>query len=217
MPNPDFDERAATWDDEPERRERAREVARKILATGQLESTSRVLDYGAGTGLLSEGLSGHVGTLILADPSAGMREVAQQKVAAGVLPEAQVLDLDLTRDPVPDLEVDAIVSMMALHHIPDLVPVLAAFAALLPDGGTLAIVDLEEEEDGTFHDEDFDGHHGFNPTELTASLAAAGFEPPTFEHAFRVPKEERTYDLFLAVAHRSPHGGARASDGPGSG
>lgn len=215
MPNPDFDERAATWDDEPERRERAHRIARQILVTAQLAPTSRVLDYGAGTGLLSEGLVGHVGALLLADPSAGMRQVAEQKVAAGVLPDARVLDLDLTRDPVPDLEVDAIVSMMALHHIPDLPPVLVAFAALLPHGGTLAIVDLEE-EDGSFHDEDFDGHHGFNRTELTASLTAAGFDPPIFEHAFRVPKEDRIYDLFLAVAHRSPQAGARASDGPGS-
>jgi len=201
MPNPDFDERAATWDDEPERRERAHAVARRILATARLEQSARVLDYGAGTGLLSEGLVGHVGALLLADPSAGMREVARQKVAAGVLPDAQVLDLDLTRDPVPDLEVDAIVTMMALHHIPDLTPVLTAFAALLPAGGTLAIVDLEE-EDGSFHDEDFDGHHGFDRVQLTASLGEAGFDPPRFEHAFRVPKEDRTYDLFLAVAHR---------------
>ena len=215
MPNPDFDERAATWDDEPERRERANEVARKILATGQLASSSRVLDYGAGTGLLSEGLVSHVAALFLADPSAGMRGVAQQKVAAGVLPGARVLDLDLTQDPVPDLEVDAIVTMMALHHIPDLTPVLAAFAALLTVGGTLAIVDLEE-EDGSFHDEDFDGHHGFNRTQLTAALTEAGFDPPRFAHAFRVPKEDRTYDLFLAVAHRSAHTGARAGDGPGS-
>jgi ubiquinone/menaquinone biosynthesis C-methylase UbiE len=201
MPNPDFDERAATWDDEPERRERAHEVARRILATRQLASSSRVLDYGAGTGLLSEGLAGHVGTLILADPSAGMREVARQKVAAGILPDAEVLDLDLTRDPVPDLEVDAIVTMMALHHIPDLTPVLAAFAALLPAGGALVIVDLEE-EDGSFHDEDFDGHHGFNRTTLTAALTEAGFGAPSFEHGFRVPKEDRTYDLFLAIAKR---------------
>ena len=215
MPNPDFDERAATWDDEPERRERAHHLARQLLATGHLTETSRVLDYGAGTGLLSEGLVGHVGTLILADPSAGMREVAERKVVAGVLPGAQVLDLDLTQDPVPDLELDAIVTMMALHHIPDLAPVLRAFAALLPVNGTLAIIDLEE-EDGSFHDDDFDGHHGFDRIELTALLTAAGFTPPTFEHAFRVPKEGRTYDLFLAVAHRSQHDGARASDDPGS-
>ncbi len=200
MPNPDFDERAATWD-EPERRERAHEVARRILATGQLPPGVQVLEYGAGTGLLSEGLVGHVGPLTLADPSAGMREVAQQKVAAGVLPGARVLDLDLSRDPVPDIEVDAIVTMMALHHIHDLTPVLAAFAALLPPGGTVAIVDLEE-EDGSFHDEDFDGHHGFDRTELTASLTEAGFDPPTYEHAFRVFKEDRPYDLFLAVTHR---------------
>lgn len=201
MPQPDFDERAATWDDEPERRERSHQIARQLLATGYLTPTSRVLDYGAGTGLLSEGLVGHVGRLTLADPSTGMREVAERKVADGVLPGTTVIDLDLTRDPVPDLEVDAIITMMALHHIPDLAPVLRAFAALLPAGGTLAIVDLER-EDGSFHDEGFDGHHGFDRTELTASVTAAGFTPPSFAHAFRVPKEGRAYDLFLAIAHR---------------
>jgi ubiquinone/menaquinone biosynthesis C-methylase UbiE len=77
MPGPDFDERAATWDDDPTRVERARTVAQRILAAAPLSTDSRVLDYGAGTGLLSEGLKDHVGRLYLADPSAGMRQVAQ--------------------------------------------------------------------------------------------------------------------------------------------
>ncbi|MEX2548804.1 MAG: class I SAM-dependent methyltransferase [Nitriliruptoraceae bacterium] len=206
MPGTDFDERAATWDDDPTRLERARTVAQRILAAAPLSTDTRVLDYGAGTGLLSEGLKDHVGRLHLADPSAGMRQVAQAKVDAGVLPGAEVLALDLASDPVPDdLEVDAIVTMMALHHIPAVRTVLGGFAQLLDDGGTLVIIDLER-EDGSFHDEEFDGHHGFDRSELSGWLEVAGFVRIRFDHAYTVDKDGRDYGLFLAVATRGGSG-----------
>lgn len=197
-----FDERAATWDDEEHLR-RASLVAELLRTQLPLSPTTRLLDYGAGTGLLSQHLVADVGHLVVADPSAGMREVARGKVATGVLPGAEVIDLDLGRDPAPaDLEVDVIATMMALHHVPDLPPVLAAFARLLTPTGHLAIVDLEA-EDGSFHGEDFHGHDGFEPDQLTAWLTDAGFEVPRFQPAMAVTKDERTYGLFLAVTQRA--------------
>ncbi len=203
MSGQSFDERAATWDDDPTRRERAQIVAGRILSSASLSPGARVLDYGAGTGLLSEGLRDHVGQLSLADPSAGMRAVAQAKVDAGVLPGAEVLGLDLASDPVPaGFEVDVIVTMMALHHIPAARTVLDGFARLLVGGGTLVIVDLER-EDGSFHDDGFEGHHGFDRGELRGWLEEAGFLGVRFEHAYTVDKDDRDYGLFLAVATRA--------------
>ncbi len=200
-----FDERAATWDDEKHLR-RASRVAALLRETLPLTPDTRLLDYGAGTGLLSQHLVDDVGHLIVADPSEGMREVARGKVDSGVLPGAEVIDLDLARDPAPDhLEVDVVATVMALHHVPDLPPVLAAFAQLLAPGGHLAIVDLEA-EDGSFHGEDFDGHHGFARDRLTDWLIDAGFDAPRFRHAMTMTKEERTYELFLAVAQRGRKG-----------
>ena len=196
-----FDERAATWDDEEHLR-RASQVADLLRATLPLTPTTRLLDYGAGTGLLSQHLVDDVGHLVVADPSEGMRAVARGKVDSGVLPGAEIIDLDLARDAAPDhLEVDVIAAMMALHHVPDLPPVLDAFARLLSPGGHLAIVDLEA-EDGSFHGEGFEGHHGFDQDQLTAWLTAAGFSPPRFRHAVAITKEDRSYGLFLAVAQR---------------
>ena len=205
--NPEtFDERAATWDDEEHLR-RARHVASLLREALPLTPATRLLDYGAGTGLLSQHLVEDVGHLVIADPSEGMRAVAQGKVERGVLPGAEVLDLQLGRDPVPEgLQVDVVAAMMALHHVVDLAPVLAGFHRLLAPGGHLAIVDLEA-EDGSFHSEGFEGHHGFDRDQLTAWLTAAGFDAPRFQHAMTITKEERPYALFLAVAQRGAGGG----------
>jgi len=201
-----FDERAATWDDEEHLR-RASTVAALLREALPLTRETRLLDYGAGTGLLSQHLVDDVGHTIVADPSEGMREVARGKAEGGVLPGALVTDLDLGRDPAPDdLEVDVIVAMMALHHVPDLAPVLAGFHQLLAPGGHLAIVDLEA-EDGSFHGDDFHGHDGFEPDQLTTWVTDAGFEVPRFQHAMAVTKEEREYGLFLAVAQLVSDGG----------
>lgn len=98
------------------------------------------------------------------------------KLANGTLPAAsRSWDLDLSADNVPDDRFDLIVTVMTLHHVPGLTPVLDAFAELLDDGGHLCVVDLVK-EDGSFHSgRDFHGHHGFDTRDLTAQLESAGF------------------------------------------
>ncbi|MFP4634390.1 MAG: class I SAM-dependent DNA methyltransferase [Nitriliruptoraceae bacterium] len=198
----DFDERAATWDDDTEWVEQVGEVAEVVRATIPLEPTMRVLEYGAGTGLLSQHLVADIGPLTLADPSKGMREVLAAKRAAGVFPGARVSDLDLARDPVPQQRYDLVLMMMALHHVPDPAPVLVGFGQLLTDGGWVGIVDLER-EDGSFHDPGFEGHHGFDRDQLTTWLTDAGFDGVVFRHAVTLSRDERDYPVFLATARRT--------------
>jgi predicted TPR repeat methyltransferase len=197
----DFDEKAATWDDDPAKVERARVVAEAIRSAIPLTPDTRLLEYGAGTGLVAEALADDVGAITLAEPSAGMREVASAKVDLGTLPRGtRVWDLDLAAAPVPDERFDLIATVMTLHHIHHLEPVLAGFAELLGDGGHLAVVDLEA-EDGSFHSEDagFDGHHGFDRGALQAQLEAAGFTDVAFAHVHQIEKDGGTFPLFLAT------------------
>ncbi|PRZ36597.1 methyltransferase family protein [Antricoccus suffuscus] len=198
MTTSSFDDRAATWD-EPAKVERARAVASAISDAVPLQPSMRLLEYGAGTGLVSQQLVGAVGPITLADPSAGMRAVAEDKITAGTLPaNTRVWDLDLSTGDTPDERFDLIVTVMALHHIADLPTVLASFATLLADGGRACIVDLEE-EDGSFHNTDFDGHNGFNQKTLTGQLEEAGFAVQYRGGIFQVAKGDRSYPLFLAV------------------
>ncbi len=204
-----FDDKAATWDDEA-KIERARAVADAIAGAVPLEPSMRLFEYGAGTGLVAEQLASRVGPITLADPSAGMREVASEKVAAGSLPPTtRVWGTDLATDGVPEDRFELIVTVMTLHHIADLPPVLAAFAEMLTDEGRLCIVDLEA-EGGSFpagsghHAGVGHAHDGFEPDQLAARLADAGFTTSVERSIHQVTKDGRAYPLFLAVSVKQP-------------
>lgn len=193
-----FDERAATWDDDG-KITRAQSVAATITATIGPTTSMSLLEYGAGTGLVAQFLAPHVGAVTLADTSMGMREVAQQKIDAGVLPPTTRLwDLDLATQDTPAEKFDLIVTVLALHHVADIPRTLAGFAALLAAGGRLCIVDLEA-EDGSFHDHADDVAHGFGEAELSRDLAAAGLTSEYHHGIYQLDKEGRDYPLFLAV------------------
>jgi ubiquinone/menaquinone biosynthesis C-methylase UbiE len=194
-----FDDKAATWDTDPAKVERAAAVARGIADEVTLGPTTRVLEYGAGTGLVTQAMRHAVGPVTLADTSAGMRDVMHAKIAAGDLVDARVWALDLATEPPPDEQFDLIVTVMTLHHIPDLAPVLTGFRRLLGPGGHLCIADLER-EDGSFHGADFDGHHGFERPALTDELTRAGFTPVTFTDCTTMIRDGVPYPVFLAIA-----------------
>jgi predicted TPR repeat methyltransferase len=198
-----FDEKAATWDS-PAKTGRAQVVAAAVRRKVALSESTRVFEYGAGTGLVSQELATSTGPITLVDPSAGMREVMHTKVATGALPAStRIWDLDLSTGSVPDERFDLVVTVMTLHHIVDLTPVLDGFANLLDSGGHLCVVDLVK-EDGSFHrDGDFHGHNGFDTHDLSARLESAGFTDVRVEQIHEMVKNGATYPLFLAACTRA--------------
>ena len=198
---PTFDERAPDWDT-PERTERAQAMARLVLEATSPAADARVLELGAGTGLLGLALLPHVGSVVLADASGGMLDVAEAKIATGAHPGARTLRHVLTVDPLPEERFDLVVSLMALHHVLDTEAAMRTLAALLVPGGRIAIVDLEA-EDGTFHaDPEEPVLHGYDREALRAIAEAAGFQDVTFRPAWEMPKNGRAYPLFLVIATR---------------
>lgn len=197
---PDFDAKAATWDD-PGKVARARMVADAIVSATHPTSSTRVFEYGAGTGLVTEALGDRVGPATLADNSSGMREVMTTKVADGRLRGATVVDLDLDADdtPVPRRDFDLIITVLVLHHVTDTDRVLRRFAEMLSESGSLCIVDLDA-EDGSFHGDGFHGHHGFERGALAHKLEAAGFTEVSTSDCGTITREDGEFSMFLAVA-----------------
>ena len=201
----DFNLRARDWDNDPLKVERARKVADAIRKNVRLTPGMTALEYGCGTGLLSFALQSSLGSITLADSSAGMLEVLREKIAASGIHNMNPLRLDLATDPLLDQRFDIIYSMMTLHHIVDTRKVLADFYTLLDQPGKLFIADLDR-EDGSFHGAGFDGHNGFDQAELTADLKQAGFGQVRFSTVYEMVKEvggkPRSYPLFLMVAEK---------------
>ncbi len=197
-----FDDEAATWDDDRNHEKRQAEVAQAIKKAVNLSPQMSAVDVGAGTGRLSILLADRVGTVVVTDPSAGMVQVARQRIEeAGLGDRLRAIQADLTTDAL-DGTYDVVWSSMALHHVRDLDALLRSVAGLLVDGGRLCIADLEEDPDGAFHAEraDFDGHHGFDRQHLAKQLTRAGFADVNFVEATTVVKGEREFGIFLCTA-----------------
>jgi trans-aconitate methyltransferase len=203
MTTTDFDARAATWDDDPTKVERAQAIADAIERNVPLAPSMRALEYGCGTGLLSFMLRPRLGDITLADVSEGMLDVAAGKIAAARDPAMRAVKLDLLADPPPQQPFDLVYSLMTLHHIPDTAAILHRLRAALAQPGFLCIADLDT-EDGSFHGAGVDVHHGFDRNMLGTMARRSGFTTAEFCTAHVMTKavgdDMRRYPIFLMVA-----------------
>jgi ubiquinone/menaquinone biosynthesis C-methylase UbiE len=201
----EFDQKAQAWDAKPIRVERAQAVAEGIKAAVPLSPHMTALEYGCGTGLLSFALQPNLGPITLADSSSGMLAVLRDKIATANIKHMTPLPLDLMIDPLPSERYHLIYTLLTLHHIPDTDRLLRAFYDLLDTPGTLCVADLDK-EDGTFHEDEFHGHLGFDREEFAAQVKSIGFQSVHFSTVFHMIKEvqgvTKDFPIFLMVARK---------------
>ena len=186
-------------------------VAQAIRDAVDLNPRMSAVDLGGGTGRLSILLADLVGSAVVTDPSAGMVQVARERIkAAGLSDRLRAVQADLTTDRL-DGSYDVVWSSMALHHVQDLDGLLRSVAGLLVHGGRLSIADLDEDPDGAFHADkvDFDGHHGFDRKRLTEQLVSAGFANVSFVDATTILKNDREFGVFLCTATKVQERGGK--------
>lgn len=198
----EFDAKAGSWDDDPERWKRTQAVAEAIGREVPLDPGMRALEYGCGTGQLSFALRSNLGPILLADSSVGMLAVLEEKIAKlDAAQQMKPLRLDLEAGLPEGLTVQIVYSLMVLHHIPDTSRILRAFHSLLEPGGFLCLSDLDV-EDGSFHGPGAQVHPGFDRAALRAQLEAAGFTDVRIDTCHSLVRHGRNYSLFLAVAEK---------------
>jgi ubiquinone/menaquinone biosynthesis C-methylase UbiE len=202
-----FDEEAKTWDT-PESQERAEQIAASIRSQVSLSEEMTAFEYGCGTGQLSFELQDTLGSITLADSSAGMLNVLNDKIRKRSADHMHAVQLDLANDPLPDQEFDLIYTAMTLHHIADTNDILRKFHKLLKSGGTLSVADLDK-EDGSFHGHDVDDvHRGFDRNKLKTLTEGIGFTDIEFTTAYQMKREideegtAKTFPIFLMTARK---------------
>ncbi len=193
-----FDTAARDWDQRPLSQQLAA-VPERLLAQLPLRASDHVLDFGAGTGLLSTPIAPKVAQVTALDMSAAMLQVLDEKGFANITPLQQDIFAGLPG------QYHAVVSCMALHHVADTAALLRAFAAALHSGGRIALVDLYQ-EDGSFHgDNQAKGvqHFGFAPEALQALAQQAGLMDIAFSEILRLQhRNGRAYPLFLMTGRK---------------
>lgn len=196
-----FKDKAGDWDSRPAPKIISESVGAAILEAIEWRPSMRAMDFGAGTGLVSSHVAPRVEKLWAVDVSGAMLEQLSNK--AELDGKVETVCRDIVAEPLA-MTFDLIVSAMALHHVADTQALLERFRDNLEPGGQLALADLDA-EDGTFHAPETSGvfHLGFDRTELQRQLEAAGFESCRFETAVEVPKNERSYPIFLVTATRA--------------
>ena len=202
----EFDIKAAGWDLNPMHLERAAAVARLIKKRIPLEKSMKVLEFGAGTGLTSFLLQNDVGKITMMDSSPEMVKIMIEKTEKADSRNLKPLLFNLEKNDWEGERFDLIVTQMVLHHVVDVEQLVFKFQKMLSPHGRLAIADLYP-EDGSFHGNNFNGHKGFDPVELSGLLKNRGFETLTHENCYVISKEIpdasiRQFDIFLLIAQK---------------
>lgn len=196
-----FDNVAKDWDKSDFRLSLAKNITDKILDCVELANTDVVMDFGCGTGLVGLNIAPFVKKMIGADLSSKMLEAFKAKAQNGNLSNVEAMHLEVDSD-FSHLELDVIVSAMAMHHIKNPSKQFGKFSKAIKSGGILAIADLVK-EDGKFHENNEGVYHfGFSQDELNSFFEDNGFEQPTIVVAHTVKKPNRDYDILLSYARK---------------
>lgn len=195
-----FEDKAEEWDSRPVPQQISEGVSAAMREAVELREDMKVMDFGAGTGLVAGKIAPHVGRILAVDISEAM--LAKLSAKPELAGKVDVFCQDILEQPLEE-RVDLIVSAMAMHHVASTSDLLAALFDHLEPGGRVAIADLDAEE-GDFHPPEAEGvyHFGFDRDALGELVSAAGFEDVAFTTACTVARDEKSYPIFLLTASR---------------
>lgn len=196
-----FKEKAKDWDANSRRMQLSKAISGAILEHVPFNSSMEVLDFGAGTGLVTSQIAPHVHSVTAVDISESMLEKLKEKNE--LKDKVRTVCQDITQYPL-NHQFDVIVSAMAMHHVEDTENLLQQLSNHLKPGGQIALADLDS-EDGSFHSEGTEGvyHHGFERDNLQIILEKKGFRDIRFVTAHTIQGEKGVYPIFLMLAFKA--------------
>jgi len=193
-----FAHKSKSWDMNSKRVKNAKGIAELIVKNIKLDKSMELMDFGAGTGLLSYFVAPFVKKIVAVDNSPSMLVEFENKCDEFSC-ETEVIEKDLSFEAL-DRNFDGIISSMTIHHLEDTAALLSKLYDMLNDGGFVAIADLDS-EDGSFHSDNTGVfHYGFDRHLLAQHAQEAGFKDVTFSLASTISKPHADFTVFLMTA-----------------
>ncbi len=193
-----FAHKSKSWDMNSKRVKNAQRIAELIVKNIKLARQMEIMDFGAGTGLLSYFVAPFVKKIIAIDNSPSMLLEFENKCSEFAC-ETEVIAKDLSTETL-ERRFDGIISSMTMHHLKDTLALFHKLYTMLEDGGFIALADLDS-EDGSFHSDNTGVfHHGFDREALKVIAQEAGFKNISFDTTGTIAKPHRNFTVFLMTA-----------------
>jgi len=190
----DWDEFAAHWEQDEQPRIFRDEAFASLMAHGVLSDTARVLDFGCGTGLLSEKLSPLVKEIIAVDTSRVMLDTLKAKAITNVTALCADLDDPATRAGAAWLaDLDLIVASSVCGFLPDYEKTVQTLSAALRPGGHFVQWDWLAADD--------DAEFGLPQARIGSALEGAGLEDVTVRQVFSVTFDGEALPVLMGAGH----------------
>ncbi len=190
--------------DTPEKYKRSEDFLKAILENLPDTKNFKVMDIGAGTGILDIMLAPYVKEIVAFDLSEGMLNVFKEKIGKNNINNIRIYKHDILSDGFPEKDFDLIITSMTFHHLDDPIEALKKLKEYLKTGGYIAVIDLYK-EDGTFHSDNADvKHFGFDENEIENWIKKAGLEKVKYQIVHTITKErerqKKKYPVFMIMA-----------------
>ncbi len=193
-----FAHKSKSWDMNSKRVKNAKGIAEVIVNNIKLDKSMELMDFGAGTGLLSYFVAPFVKKIVAVDNSPSMLVEFENKCDEFSC-ETEAIEKDLSSEML-DRTFDGIISSMTIHHLEDTAALLSKLYIMLDEGGFVALADLDS-EDGSFHSDNAGVfHYGFDRVILENMAKEAGFKEVKFDLASTISKPHADFTVFLMTA-----------------
>ncbi|WP_373418006.1 class I SAM-dependent DNA methyltransferase [Vibrio parahaemolyticus] len=188
----DWDGLAKNWESNPATEQFAQSVFAQLQQLTQLDGI-KVLDFGCGTGQLSQLLSPIVKDIVALDASEAMIEELDKKELLNVEPVVDALSRGLVaQHPAFRGQFDLVVASSVLAFVDDVESSLDIAHSLLNEGGYFVHFDwvAESEQDG------------FTLSRSENALSNAGFVDVEAKKVFDITSDGQTMSVLMGVGRR---------------